>query len=316
MLNLNTTAVVFPGQGSQFVGMGRNLAEAFPSAQQTFAEANACLGFDLSAVCWEGPAADLNDTINAQPALLVSSIAAWRAWREQAGAVIPLYMAGHSLGEITALVAASALSFADGVRLVRKRGELMKAAGHLAPGGMAAVLDAQESVLAEVCAEACRITSGAVQIANYNCPGQLVISGDLAALNKAMELAKAAGIKRMAKLHVSIAGHSPLMQSAQAELAQFIAGLDWATPQVPVIGNVTTALLTSPDEIRAELVAQLVSPVRWTDSIRYMLGQGVTTFVEVGPGEVLTRMLRWFEAQPAGIAVGTASAIAQLLATD
>jgi [acyl-carrier-protein] S-malonyltransferase len=312
MFNPSTTAFVFPGQGSQFVGMGKELAQVSPAAQKTFAEADEILGFTLSALCWDGPEASLTDTVNTQPALLVCSIAAWRALQEKHGEVKPAFMAGHSLGEISALVAAGALEFADGVRLVRKRGEVMKAAGERAPGGMAAILNLDAAPLADVCAEASRFTGGVVQVANDNCPGQVVISGDATALEKAMGLAKTRGAKRALKLPVSIAAHSPLMQSAVADFTQAVNTLPFIAPLPPVVGNVGAAPLADANAIRAELPAQLTSPVRWTESVRYMLAQGVTTFIELGSKEVLTGLLKRIDASATGLAMGTPEAIEKL----
>ena len=314
MLDSKTTACVFPGGGSQFVGMGQALAEAYPAARQTFAEADDILGLKLSALCWEGPEADLNDSANFQPALLVCSIAALRALRTQLDGLTPACVAGHSLGEISALVAAGALSFADGVRLIRRRGEAMKMAGERNPGGMAAVITSDTPLLAAVCAEASQLTGKVVQIANDNCPGQIVISGDHAALDKAFELAKARGIKRTIKLPVSIASHSPLMQPAREVFIPAVEATPFQAPQAPVIGNVQAAPLQTPEEISAELKIQLVSPVRWTESVRYMLSQGVTTFLEFGPKDVLTGLLKRIEPQTVGSAIGTPEAIAQLTA--
>jgi [acyl-carrier-protein] S-malonyltransferase len=312
MLDPRTTAFVFPGGGSQFVGMGQALTQASPAAQQTFAEADDLLGFKLSALCWEGPEAELNDSANFQPALLVCSVAALRALQASLGQFEPASVAGHSLGEISALVAASALSFADGVRLIRRRGEAMKMAGERHPGGMAAVMTSDVPLLAEVCAEASRLTGKVVQIANDNCPGQLVISGDHAALDKVFELAKARGIRRTIKLPVSIGSHSPLMEPAREVFGPAVEATVFAAPRVPVIGNVRAAPLATPDEISAELKIQLVSPVQWTESVRYMLKQGVTTFIELGAKDVLTGLLKRIEAQTTGYAVGTPEAIAQL----
>jgi [acyl-carrier-protein] S-malonyltransferase len=312
MLNSKTTAFVFPGGGSQFVGMGQALAQAYPAAQQTFAEADDILGFKLSALCWEGPEAGLSDSANFQPALLVCSIAALRALRASLGELMPACVAGHSLGEISALVAAGALSFADGVRLIRRRGEAMKMAGERHPGGMAAVMTSDASLLADVCAEASQLTGKVVQIANDNCPGQIVISGDHAALDKVFELAKARGIRRTVKLPVSIASHSPLMQPARDVFIAAVEATPFAAPHTPVIGNVQAAPLATPEAISAELKIQLVSPVRWTESVRYMLNQGVTTFVELGAKDVLTGLLKRIEAQATGLALGTPEAMAQL----
>ena len=312
MLNPQTTAFVFPGGGSQYVGMGQALAQAYPAARQTFEEADDLLGFKLSTLCWAGPEAELNDSANFQPALLVCSIAALRSLRATLGDFEPACVAGHSLGEISALVAADALSFADGVRLIRRRGEAMKMAGERNPGGMAAVMTSDAALLANVCAEASQLTGKVVQIANDNCPGQIVISGDHAALDKVFELAKARGIKRTIKLPVSIASHSPLMQPARAMFIPVVEATPFAPPRVPVIGNVQAAPLATPADISAELKIQLVSQVRWTESVRYMLAQGITTFVELGPKDVLTGLLKRIEAQTTGLAVGTPEALAQL----
>ncbi len=305
MLDIKTTAVVFPGQGSQFVGMGRDLAQASPAARDAFAEADEALGFKLSQLCWEGPEAELTDTVNAQPALLTCSVAALRALHARLGEQPPTLMAGHSLGEISALVAAGSLEFEDGLALVRRRGEVMKAAGERAPGGMAAILNLDAPVLAEVCTEAAAQTGGVVQVANDNCPGQVVISGDLATLEKAMELAKARGARRALKLPVSIAAHSPLMLSAMTDFRRTVDGMPFIAPIPTIIGNVNAAPLSDPNEIRSELPAQLTSPVRWTESIRYMLGQGIATFVEVGSKDVLTGLLKRIDASARGVAVGT-----------
>ncbi len=314
MLNPQTTAFVFPGQGSQFVGMGRELAVAFHIARQTFEEADDYLGFKLSTLCWEGPEAALNDTVNTQPALLACSTAALRALREtlRVGDFTPAFVAGHSVGELSALVAAGAMEFEDGIALVRKRGEVMKAAGERSPGGMAAVLNLDVSVLVEVCAEASAATGGVVQVANDNCPGQVVISGDNTALEKAMELAKARGAKRAIKLAVSIAAHSPLMLSAMDEYTRAVEAVPFIAPVPPLVGNITAAPLTDPNDLRAELPAQLTAPVRWTESVRYMLAQGVTTFVELGSKDVLTGLLKRIDASATGIAVGTPEGMGQV----
>ena len=312
MLTPANTAFVFPGQGSQFVGMGQALAQTSAAARQTFEEADECLGFALSRLCWEGPEADLTDTLNAQPALLTHSVAALRALHEQVGDFTPAFVAGHSLGELSALVAAGAMEFEDGLALVRTRGEVMKAAGQRAPGGMAAILNVDAPVMAEVCAEASSLTGGVVQVANDNCPGQVVISGDLAALEKAMELAKARGAKRALRLPVSIASHSPLMQSAIPDYTHAVNAVPFIPPIPPMVGNVQALPLLDPNDLRAELPAQLISPVRWTDSVRYMLAQGVTTFVELGAKDVLTTLLKRIDGNARGLALGTPEDFAKL----
>ncbi len=284
-------AFVFPGQGSQFVGMGQLLAETYPEARQVFDQADAVLGFALSALCFQGPEATLTDTINTQPALLTASIAALRVIHQHAGEWQPAYVAGHSLGEFSALVCAGALAFEDALKLVRERGRLMKQAGEDSPGGMAAVIKLERAALIEVCAEACKATDGVAQIANDNAPGQIVISGDKPTLEKAMELARARGAKRCIPLAVSIAAHSALMLSAAREFRAALDATPFAPPSIPVVGNVQARPL-SVEELRNELEAQLTSPVRWTESIEYIAGQGITHFVEVGPKDVLCGMIK------------------------
>ncbi|MBI4772382.1 MAG: ACP S-malonyltransferase [Chloroflexi bacterium] len=311
-LDPRTTAFVFPGQGSQAVGMGRELALASAAARQTFLEADELLGFKLSALCWEGPESALNDTVNTQPALLAHSVAALRALHEALGELRPAYVAGHSLGELSALTATGALSFPDALRLVRERGRLMKAAGEAAPGGMAAILNLGTALVAELCAQASAATGKSVQVANDNCPGQVVISGDDAALEAAMALARERGARRALRLAVSIAAHSQLMAPAQQGFSAAVAATTFRAPAIPVVGNVSAAPLTSPQEIRAELAAQLTSPVRWSESVQTMLGHGVTTFVELGSKDVLTGLLKRIDRAAAGLAVGAPQDLAAL----
>lgn len=288
-------AFVFPGQGSQFVGMGIDLVDASPAARRTFLQANHAVGFPLSELAFRGPGPDLEDTINAQPAILTMSIAVLEAIKERlaerGGSLEASMVAGHSLGEFSALVAANVLSFEDAVALVRERGRLMKEAGIASPGGMAAILGLDDDALAAVCAEASG-PDGVVVLANQNCPGQIVISGAVAPLERAMELAKASGAKRATRLGVSIASHSPLMKDAAAAFTKVVDGIGLREPKVPVIGNVTATALTTASAIREELALQIESPVRWTDSVTTMVEAGVTTFVEMGPGAVLGSLIK------------------------
>ncbi len=285
-LNPKQTAFVFPGQGSQTVGMGRELAAAFPVARETFEEADSVLGFSLSKLMWEGPEADLNDTLNTQPALFVHSLAAHRTFESRFPQVTPAFLAGHSLGELSALAAAGALSFADGLRLVRTRGELMKQAGEQNPGGMAAILALDIPTVDKICAEA-SAPNEIVQVANDNCPGQVVISGHKPALERAMATAKAAGAKRAIPLAVSIAAHSPLMAAIQAAWNTAVEQTSWCDGKLRVVGNVHAAVMDKASAFQADVEAQMQSRVRWTESVRFMGEQGVTTLVEVGPGSVL-----------------------------
>jgi len=283
-------ALVFPGQGSQYVGMGRDLYETYPEARALFDEADGTLGFPLSKLCFEGPMLELGDTINTQPALLTVSVALLRILG--LSQLSPATVAGHSMGEYTALVAAGALDFADGLRLVRERGRVMKEAGEQNPGGMAAVLGLGAEALDEICQAASQETGGIVQLANYNSPGQIVISGHKEALGRALDLSKERGARRVIPLAVSIASHSPLMQPAADAFASVVAQVDFHQPRVPVVANVTAAPITTVAEIREELVEQLTSTVRWVESVQYMIAQGVTTFVEIGPKNVLTGLVR------------------------
>jgi len=290
-LDPKTTAFVFPGQGSQAVGMGYDLAVHYPLAKQTFREADDILGFPLSRLMWDGPEEDLNDTVNTQPALYVHSVAAQRVFSHLFPGFQSATVAGHSLGELSALTAAGALPFSDGLRLVRTRGELMKRAGKLSPGSMAAILGLDISALDKVCAEA-SAPDEIVQVANDNCPGQVVVSGAKAAVARAIEGAKAAGAKRAIPLVVSIAAHSPLMASIQDEWNEAVDACTMNDPVIPVIGNVHAEPMTTVDELRADIKAQMGSRVRWTESVQGMLGSGVQAFVEVGSGSVLLGLIR------------------------
>jgi [acyl-carrier-protein] S-malonyltransferase len=271
--------------------MGKELAAQYPLAKQVFEEADSILGFPISKLMWAGPDVELNDTINTQPALFVHSIAAYRTFTHLYPDFTPAALAGHSLGELSALAVSEALSFEDGLRLVRKRGELMKRAGELAPGGMAAILGLDIPTLDRVCADA-STADEIVQVANDNCPGQVVISGAKAAVERAMAGAKAAGAKRALPLAVSIAAHSPLMASIQEDWNRAVDSAAFTELKIPVVGNVHAAPLKTADEARADIKAQMQSRVRWTDSVKFMTGQGITTFVEAGTGSVLGGLVK------------------------
>jgi [acyl-carrier-protein] S-malonyltransferase len=286
-----STAFLFPGQGSQHVGMGLKLYENSPTARAVFDQADEQLGFALSSLCFEGPEEALTDTANQQPALYTVSLAMWQTMTTQDWPA-PAFVAGHSLGEFSALAVASSVTFADGLDLVRRRGQLMKAAGERMPGAMAAILALEVAQVLEICESASRATGRPLQLANDNCPGQLVISGDKEALEVAMRLADEAGARMVVRLPISIAAHSKLMASAATEFAQAVEETPIQAPAVPVIGNVTARPLMTSDEIRTELKAQLTSPVAWTESMNYLVQQGVETVVEVGPGDVLLKLMK------------------------
>ncbi len=294
-LNLQSTAFVFPGQGSQAVGMGKELAEKYPIAKETFDEADSILGFSLSQLMWNGSTEELNETLNTQPALYIHSVAAWRTFTQLYPDLKPATVAGHSLGELSALTASSALLFSDGVKLVRTRGELMKRAGEHNPGGMAAILGVDIPTLDKVCTEASTATE-VVQVANDNCPGQVVISGNKSALERAMTAAKAAGAKRALPLQVSIAAHSPLMDSIQAEWNAAVDACAFETPTIPIVGNVHAKPMLAADELRADIKAQMQSRVRWTESVQLMLTNGIRSYVEAGSGEVLLGLIKRIDA--------------------
>ena len=274
--------------------MGMQFMSIRPVFRGAFDRANEALGFDLKSLCLMGPDVELNDTLNTQPAIFTHSIAAFGMAEMSGELAPPQFMAGHSLGELSAFCAAGAIEFEDGVKLARERGRLMKLAGERAPGSMAAVLGLDADILKTVCVEASaqHANTLGVVVANDNCPGQLVISGDKDAVATAGTAAKAQGAKRVLPLAVSIASHSPLMAAIRDDFAAALAALPIQTAKVPVIGNTSVQPITHPDDIRAELTAQLTSPVLWTETIRYMHAYGVTNFVELGPKDVLVNMLK------------------------
>ena len=282
-------ALLFPGQGSQYVGMGRSLAGAYPEAARVFEEADEVLGFSISQLAWGGPEEDLVLTKNAQPAMLVHSTAACRVIQSRLGDVG--LAAGHSLGEFSAHVAAGTLDFATAVRTVRMRGELMYAAGLARPGTMAAVIGLDDSAVISVC-ERAQDEAGVCVPANFNAAGQVVISGDLAGVERAMDLAMERGAKRVVRLSVSGAFHSPLMTPALPEFEDWLASLSFRDPAFPVIANVTGEPVSTGDAARALLVRQLTTPVRWAASILHIADSGVDRFLEIGPGSVLRGLNR------------------------
>jgi [acyl-carrier-protein] S-malonyltransferase len=312
MIDWATAAWLFPGQGSQLVGMGADLAARYPAAARIYEQADRILGFEFSKLCFEGPAAALDETINTQPALYVTGIATLAALEELHGQINPLAAAGHSLGEFTALTAVGALPFDAGLRLVRERGRLMKEAGEKSPGAMAALLGASIEDVHALCDQASAEVGRPVVLANDNCPGQVVISGDGQALDRALALAKERGIKKAVKLAVSVAAHSPLMAHSAEAFRAALAMTPFETPIVPIIGNVSAAPLRTRNDILSELDTQLTSSVRWTESIQALRAMGVQTFVELGPKEVLTGLLKRIDREATGIALNSAEAVAAL----
>lgn len=302
--------LLFPGQGSQFVGMGRDLAERHPAAARVFERADQALGVPLSRIMWEGPADELTATHNAQPAILAHSVAVLEAVRERLPAVS--MAAGHSLGEFSAYVAAGSLAFEDAVRAVRRRGELMFRGGEERPGTMAAVLGLDDEPLERVCRDASQATGGECVPANFNAPGQIVISGDRPAVEKAMELAKEAGAKRALPLSVSGAFHSPLMAVAEEGLRTHLEEVAMADPSFPVVSNVTAASVSEAGEARELLVRQLTSPVRWAASMRTMRERGIGTFLELGPGNVLAGLMKRIDREAGVTSLGTADQVDSL----
>ena len=287
-------AFVFPGQGSQYVGMGKALYEASETARRVFRRADEILGFGLTRICFEGPEQDLNDTINAQPAILTVSVACLNAMRERwhslGQVVAPRYVAGHSLGEFTALVAADVIDFESALVLVRERGRLMKENGSERPGGMLAVLGLDREVVEGVVADAA--VMGVITLANANSPGQIVLSGESPALERAAQLARDRGAARVVRLPISIASHSPLMARAAAQFGEIVARLPLRQPRIPVVANITGQILTSADDIRRELADHILKPVQWTSSVVEMVARGSAEFLEIGPGQVLSGLIR------------------------
>jgi [acyl-carrier-protein] S-malonyltransferase len=327
-------AFLFPGQGSQAVGMGADVFEASPAARRVFESADHALAISLSAICFQGPDDVLRETINTQPAIVTVSLALLAALQEAfnehtsswSSPLIPSYTAGHSVGEYAALVASGALRLQDAVQLVRERGRLMHHEGTVCPGGMAAVIGMDAETLQEVCQEATAQSVatlvdishpglGQVSVANFNAPGQIVISGEQEALNLAMELAKVRGAKRIIPLAVSGAFHSPVMRPAAEGLAQAIRSSEVHNTTIPIIGNIHATPLTGAQAIREELAQQIATPVQWIRTIEYLVDAGVTTFLEIGPGQALTGMVKRIAKGVTTLNVSSATDIEKVVGT-
>jgi len=311
----NKFAYVFPGQGSQQIGMGQDVANTYPEAAAIFAEADQILDFPLSQLCWTGSETDLNDTYNTQPALFVTSLAVLAALQAAGYTREPACLAGHSLGEYAAYVAAGVLSFEDGLILVRKRGQLMKKAGEINPGKMAAILALDDDRVADICRQASAEVDW-VQVANYNCPGQIVISGSEAGIDRAIELAKSAGARRAQKLAVSIAAHSKLMAVIQAEFSAAVETVSLGPPAIPLIANNTAQPLKTIADIKTEMVDQLTSSLLWTGSIQTMCHQGITHFIEVGSKNVLSGMIKRIDRKAARTVIENSADINKLMQAE
>ena len=302
MTSSPSLAFVFPGQGSQSIGMLAELSELHPVVRETFDDASEGAGVDLWALSQGGPEEQLNRTEYTQPALLAAGIAAWRAWRTRGGAT-PAVLAGHSLGEYTALVAAEALTLRDAAHLVRIRGQLMQDAAPAGTGAMAAVLGAEDALVQQVCAQASQ--SQVVVPANFNSPGQVAIGGDAAAVDRALALLAEAGIRKTVKLPVSVPSHTPLMREAANRLSETMAGLSWKAPSIPVVQNVDAEVHEGVQAIRDALVRQLYLPVQWTQCMQALAARGATRIAECGPGKVLTGLARRIDKSLDARAIGT-----------
>ncbi|MGP9802498.1 ACP S-malonyltransferase [Rheinheimera sp. NSM] len=306
-------AIVFPGQGSQSVGMLADLYQQFDVVKDTFTEASNALGYDLWALVANGPEADLNETHRTQPALLTASVAVWRLWQQQGGAQ-PAYFAGHSLGEYSALVCAGVLSLADAVKLVEKRGNYMQLAVPAGVGAMSAIIGLDDAAIAVACEQAAQ--GEVVSPVNYNSPGQVVIAGHKAAVERAGELCKAAGAKRALPLPVSVPSHCALMRPAADKLAGDLAALNFNSAVIPVVNNVDVAIAADAAAVKDALVRQLYSPVQWTQTIEWLAAQGVTQVLELGAGKVLSGLIKRIDKNVTAASVGDVASLQAALAAE
>ncbi|MBW9266618.1 MAG: ACP S-malonyltransferase [Candidatus Thiodiazotropha sp. (ex. Lucinisca nassula)] len=304
--------IVFPGQGSQSVGMLSELAAAHPIVSQTFAEATDVLGYDLWELVQNGPNDSLNQTTKTQPAMLAAGVSVWRVWLEQGGAK-PIIMAGHSLGEYTALVCADAIEFTDAVRLVAERGRFMQEAVPEGSGGMAAILGLDDDQVKTVCAEAA--SGDVIEAVNFNSPGQVVVAGHKEAVDRACVLAKEAGAKRALPLPVSVPSHCALMKPAAERLAQLLNEVSISQPSISVIHNASVAAAKDAESIRKQLAAQLYSPVRWVETVQMMATSGISSLLEAGPGKVLAGLTKRIDRSLVGLPVFDAKSLMQALET-
>ncbi|MDP2562318.1 ACP S-malonyltransferase [Psychrobium sp. 1_MG-2023] len=308
---MSQTAIVFPGQGSQALGMLSDIAEQHSVVEETFAQASKVLGYDLWALVQNGPADDLNRTDRTQPALLAASVAIWRVWQEQGG-VAPAYLAGHSLGEYSALVCAGAIAFEDAIKLVELRGQYMLEAVPQGVGSMAAIIGLADDAIATACEQAAQ--DQVVSPVNFNSPGQVVIAGHKDAVDRASALCKEAGAKRALPLAVSVPSHCSLMTPAAEKLKQQLESIEINTPVIPVINNVDVAIETDSAQIKDALVRQLFSPVRWTETVQFLAANDVTTQIEVGPGKVLSGLAKRIDKAVSGVATTDAASLEKALA--
>jgi [acyl-carrier-protein] S-malonyltransferase len=305
-IKMTAFAMVFPGQGSQSIGMLAELAASYPLVETTFGEASAALGYDLWALTQQGPAEELNKTWQTQPALLAASVAIWRVWRQQGGE-LPVLMAGHSLGEYSALVCAGVLDFVDAVKLVELRGKLMQEAVPAGVGAMAAIIGLDNAAIAKACEEAAQ--GQIVSPVNFNSPGQVVIAGHKEAVERAGAACKAAGAKRALPLPVSVPSHCALMEPAARKLAVALESIKFNAPEIPVVNNVDVKAEVEPKAIRSALVRQLYHPVRWTETVQYLAAQGVEVLFEAGPGKVLTGLTKRIDDTLTGSAINDSASL-------